>query len=47
MPPAIGGTRRLGHGADRVDAFIAAFRAEQQAYGSAEPDKTSQRMTKD
>lgn len=39
--------RRLGHGQNRVDGFIAAFRAEQQAYGSAEPDKTAERMTKD
>ncbi|WP_374309812.1 monovalent cation:proton antiporter-2 (CPA2) family protein [Dongia sp.] len=39
--------RRLGQTQDRVDAFIAAFRAEQQTYGSAEPDKTGQRMTKD
>jgi CPA2 family monovalent cation:H+ antiporter-2 len=39
--------RRLGQSQDRVDAFIAAFRAEQQTYGSAEPDKTTLRMTKD
>jgi CPA2 family monovalent cation:H+ antiporter-2 len=39
--------RRLGHGPDKVDRFIAAFRAEQHVYGSAEPDKTAERMTKD
>jgi CPA2 family monovalent cation:H+ antiporter-2 len=39
--------RRLGHGQGKVDAFIAAFRAEQQVYGSAEPDRTAERMTKD
>lgn len=39
--------RRLGHGQDKVENFILAFRAEQQTYGSAEPDKTAERMTKD
>jgi CPA2 family monovalent cation:H+ antiporter-2 len=39
--------RRLGKDAGRVEDLIAAFRAEQQIYGSAEPDKTTLRMTKD
>ena len=39
--------RRLGRFAPDVDRYIAAFRAEQQTYGSAEPDKTTERITKD
>ncbi len=39
--------RRLGHTQSKVEDFILAFRAEQQTYGSAEPDKTAERMTKD
>ena len=39
--------RRLGRDEDAVDTYIAAFRAEQQIYGSEEPDKTTERITKD
>ena len=39
--------RRLGRDEEAVDTYIAAFRAEQQTYGSEEPDKTTERITKD
>ncbi|WP_374379792.1 cation:proton antiporter [Dongia sp.] len=38
---------RLGHTQEEVEASVIAFRAEQQAFGSTEPDKTSQRISKD
>lgn len=39
--------QRLGNTETDVDRYIAAFRAEQDVYGSDEPDKTTERMTKD
>lgn len=39
--------QRMGRAEAQVDRFIAAFRAEQQIYGSAEPDQTLERITKD
>lgn len=39
--------QRMGRGEREVDQSIAAFRAEQQIYGSAEPDQTTERITKD
>lgn len=39
--------QRLGRAERDVDQSIAAFRAEQQVYGSAEPDQTTERITKD
>ncbi|MBK8160368.1 MAG: cation:proton antiporter [Rhodospirillaceae bacterium] len=39
--------RRLGRDQTDVANYLAAFRAELQTYGSAEPDKTTERITKD